>query len=63
MPSSAKAVKKGSGKSAQKVRHKKFGEGTVVERKGDFIFVYFAPVGKKQLNLKVCQEKGLIEKV
>ena len=53
-----KAEKKSSGKSVQKVRHKKFGEVTVVEKKGDFIAVYFASVGKKSLNLKVCQEKG-----
>ena len=34
-----KISKKSPGKLAQKVRHKKFGEGTVVERKGDFIVV------------------------
>ena len=58
-----KVGKKSSGKSVQKVRHKKFGEGTVVERKGDFIVVQFKNVGRKQLNLKACQDKGLIEKV
>ena len=57
----AKAVKKGSGKSAQKVRHKKFGEGIVVEKNSDFLIVQFDKVGRKQLNLKVCQDKGLIE--
>ena len=56
-----KTGKKSPGKSAQKVRHKKFGDGTVVERKGEFIVVNFASVGRKQLNLKVCQDKGLIE--
>lgn len=34
-----KKAKKSPSKSAQKVRHKKFGEGTVVERKGEFIVV------------------------
>ena len=56
-----KVSKKSPGKSVQKVRHKKFGEGTVVERKGEFIVVNFASVGRKQLNLKVCQDKGLME--
>ena len=56
-----KTVKKSSGKSVQKVRHKKFGVGTVVERKGEFIIVQFEKVGRKQLNLKVCKDKGLIE--
>ena len=58
-----KKVKKSPGNSAQKVRHKKFGLGTVVERKGEFLVVQFEKVGRKQLNLKVCQDKGLIEKV
>lgn len=56
-----KISKKSPGKLAQKVRHKKFGEGTVVEKKGEFIVVNFVSVGRKQLNLKVCQDKGLIE--
>ena len=56
-----KPAKKSPGKSAQKVRHKKFGEGVVVETKGDFIVVNFGTVGKKQLNLQVCLEKGLME--
>ena len=58
-----KVSKKSPGKSVQKVRHKKFGEGTVVERKGEFIVVQFKNVGRKQLNEKVCIEKGLIEEV
>lgn len=56
-----KVVKKRTVKSAQKIRHKKFGEGTVVEKKGGFIIVNFASVGKKQLNLQVCLDNGLIE--
>lgn len=56
-----KVGKKSSGRSVQKIRHKKFGEGVVVETKGEFIVVNFASVGRKQLNLKVCQDKGLIE--
>lgn len=56
-----KPAKKSPGKSAQKVRHKKFGEGVVVETKGEFIVVNFATAGKKQLNLKVCLDKGLME--
>ena len=56
-----KPAKKGPGKSAQKVRHKKFGEGVVVETKGEFIVVNFGTVGKKQLNLQMCLEKGLME--
>ena len=58
-----KVGKKSSGKQAQKVRHKKFGLGTVVERKGEFLVVQFEKVGWKQLNEKVCIEKGLIEEV
>lgn len=56
-----KVGKKSTGKSVQMVRHKKFGEGVVVETKGEFIVVNFASVGRKLLNLKVCQDKGLIE--
>lgn len=56
-----KPVKKSPGKSAQQVRHMKFGEGVVVETKGEFIVVNFATAGKKQLNLKVCLDKGLME--
>ena len=55
--------KKGTGKSAQKVRHKKFGLGTVVERKDGFLIVQFEKVGRKQLNEKVCLDKELIEYV
>jgi len=58
-----KAGRKGPGKPAQKVRHKKFGEGTVVERKGEFIVVQFENVGRKQLNEKVCLDKGLIKEI
>ena len=54
-----KSAKKSSGKVAQKVRHKKFGEGVVMETKGEFIVVNFSTAGKKQLNLKVCLDKGL----
>ena len=58
-----KVSKKSPGKSVQEVRHKKFGEGTVVEKKDEFIIVNFSSAGRKQLNLKVCREKGLIEEV
>ena len=58
-----KVSKKSPGKSVQEVRHKKFGEGTVVEKKGEFIIVQFEKAGRKQLNEKVCIEKGLIEEV
>lgn len=53
--------KKNAGKSVQNVWHKKFGEGIVVEQNSDFLIVQFDKVGRKQLNLKVCQDKGLIE--
>lgn len=43
------------------IRHKKFDEGTIVERKGNFLIVQFGKVGRKQLNKKVCLDKGLIE--
>lgn len=46
-----------------KARHKKFGEGVVVEKKGGFLIVQFGKAGRKQLNEKVCIEKGLIEEV
>ena len=52
---------KGKKVALQRIRHKKFGEGTVVERKGEFIIVQFENVGRKQLNEKVCLDKGLIE--
>ena len=51
-------VKKPPGKSAQKVWHKKYGLGTVVKRKGEFVIVQFEKVGRKQFNEKVCVEKG-----
>ena len=44
------------------IRHKKFGEGTIAE-KDRFLIVQFAKVGRKQLNEKVCLDKGLIEEV
>ena len=55
------AVKKRTGKTSRKIRHKKFGEGTIVEKKNSFIIVRFSSVGKKQLNLQVCLDNGLIE--
>ena len=54
-------VKAGKAKKVEKVRHKKFGEGTIVERKDGFLIVQFGKAGRKQLNEKVCLEKGLIE--
>ena len=48
-------------KKVERIRHKKFGLGTVVERKDPFIVVSFDGVGVKQLNEQVCVEKGLIE--
>ena len=56
-----KVVKKSSVKSVQKVRHKKFGEGVVMETKGEFIVVNFDTVGRKQLNLQLCLDKGLMQ--
>ena len=57
--------KKAKGKKAtsQRVRHKKFGEGIVIGTKGDFIIVNFETVGRKQLNLQLCLDKGLMEYV
>lgn len=52
---------RGKKAAAERIRHKKFGLGTVVERKGDFIVVNFDKGGRRQLNEKVCREKGLIE--
>ena len=57
------AGRKVKGKKAERIRHKKFGLGTVVERKDPFIIVDFDGVGRKQLNEKVCVDKGLIEYV
>ncbi len=56
-----KPRKKSSGKPAQKVQHKKFVEGTVVERKDGFLIVQFGKAGRKQLNYEICVQKGLIE--
>lgn len=36
-------------------------EGSVGEKKGDSIVVNFGRVGKKQLNMQVCLDKGLME--
>ena len=54
-------VKAGKAKKVESIRHKKFGEGTIVEKKGGFLIVQFEKVGRKQLNEKVCLDKGLIE--
>ena len=54
---------KGKKVAAQRIRHKKFGEGIVVEKKDGFLIVQFDKVGRKQLNEKICVEKGLIEHV
>lgn len=43
------------------IRHKTFGEGTVIDIKDGFIIANFAKVGRKQLNYQVCIDKGLIE--
>ena len=54
--------KKGKAKATTRyVRHKKFGEGIIVETKGEFIVVDFKTVGKKQLNLQLCLDKGLMQ--
>ena len=47
--------------TARRVRHKAFGEGTVIEIKDGFIIVNFEKAGRKQLNYKLCMDKGLIE--
>ena len=54
-------VKPGKKAVQQWIRHKKFGEGVVIEKKGGFLIVQFGKVGRKQLNEKVCLDKGLIE--
>ena len=46
---------------ARRVRHKAFGEGTVIDIKDGFIIVNFEKVGRKQLNYQLCMDKGLIE--
>ena len=46
---------------ARRVRHKAFGEGTVIDIKDGFIIVNFEKAGRKQLNYKLCMDKGLIE--
>ena len=57
------AGKKGKvrGTTSRYVRHKKFGEGVVMETKGEFIVVNFDTVGRKQLNLQLCIDKGLMQ--
>ena len=51
-----------TGKTEQrKVRHKIFGEGTVIDIKDGFLIVNFLKEGKKQLNYQICMDKGLIE--
>ena len=60
--SRVRVSKKRAGKAEErKVRHKTFGEGTVIDIKDGFIIANFTKVGRKQLNYKVCQDKGLIE--
>ena len=54
-------VKPGKATKVERIRHKKFGEGVVTERKDGFLIVQFGKAGRKQLNEKVCLEKGLIE--
>ena len=48
-------------KNSRTVVHKSFGVGTLVEIKDGFIIADFDKVGRKQLNYKVCMDKGLIE--
>lgn len=55
------AGRKAKGKNAERIRHKKFGEGVIVEKKDGFLIVQFDKVGRKQLNEKVCLDKELIE--
>ncbi len=52
---------KARGTASRYVRHKKFGEGIIIETKGEFIVVDFATVGRKQLNLQLCLDKELIQ--
>ena len=52
---------KARGTASRYVRHKKFGEGVVMEPKGDFIVVDFKTVGRTQLNLQLCLDKGLMQ--
>ena len=47
----------------QRVRHKKFDEGVIAKRKDGFLIVQFSKVGRKQLNEKMCLDKGLIKEV
>ena len=54
---------KGKKAAAERIRHKKFGLGTVVERKDGFLIVQFDKGGRKKLNFEMCAQKGLIEKI
>ena len=54
-------MKDGKAKKVERIRHQKFGEGVIVERKDGFLIVQFGKAGRKQLNEKVCLDKGLIE--
>ena len=56
-----KAKRRPSKTSVRTIRHKTFGEGTVIDIKDGFIIANFAKAGRKQLNYKVCVDKGLIE--
>ena len=57
-----KKSRKSTGKSdIRRVKHKTFGEGTVIDIKDGFIIVNFEKAGRKQLNYKMCMDKGLIE--
>ena len=54
-------VKPGKKVDQQWISHKTFGEGIVIEKKDGFLIVQFNEVGRKQLNERVCLDKGLIE--
>lgn len=56
-----KSKRSASKVGARRVRHKAFGEGTVIDIKDGFIIVNFEKVGRKQLNYQLCIDKGLIE--
>ena len=56
-------VKPGKATKVERIRHKKFGVGVILEKKDGFLIVQFGKVGRKQLNEKVCLDKGLIEEM
>ena len=59
-----KKSKKNTSKSVVKrVWYKTFGEGTVMEIKNGFIIVNLDEAGRKQLNYKLCLDKGTIKLV